>query len=402
MNRILFVDDEPAVLHGLRRTLHAMSGEWDLVFAGGGPEALERCAAEPFDVVVSDAQMPGMAGPELLEQVMQRQPDSVRFILSGQFRWDLAIRSVGVAHQFWNKPCDPWNLIAAAERVCQVRKHFSDAAARTAVSCVAALPGQPTAYAELVNRVQSACASLESATEIIARDVALTAAYVHLASSGFFSGPKHVSSSAGAVKLLGLKTITALLQSPAAASWRPPTEDQQGEIRLLNDHSFAVAAAAKRIAETVSDDRTLIADAHLSGVLHDIGALARVARPSGQPATDAAAGSGGAGYERSPASGRCIGPDLGGYLAAIWGLPDSIVQAISYHRCPAGAADQTFSPLSAVHVAHALLEPAIAFSGGGDGDVDVDLNYLERIGCVDRLDMWHGICEASLAEVMSQ
>jgi HD-like signal output (HDOD) protein len=400
MNRILFVDDEPAVLHGLRRTLHAMSGEWDLVFAGGGAEALERCAAEAFDVVVSDAQMPGMGGPDLLTQVMRRQPDSVRFILSGQFRWDLAIKSVGVAHQFWNKPCDPWSLMSAAQRVCNERRRFPDVAARKAVASIAALPSQPTAYAELVNRVKSACASIESATEIIARDVALTAAYVHLASSGFFSGPKHVSSSAGAVKLLGLKTIKALLQSPAASSWRPPTEDQQGEIRLLNDHSFAVAAAAKRIAESVSDDRTLIADAHLAGVLHDIAALALVAPPSGQPATDAAAGPLGTGHERSPASGRCLGPDLGGYLAAIWGLPDSIVQAISYHRCPAGAADEIFSPLSAVHVAHALLEPAIACSGGGDGEVD--LNYLERIGCVGRLDMWRGICEASLAEAVSQ
>ena len=254
MNRILFVDDDSAVLGGLRRTLRAMRGEWELVFAAAGAEALQRCAAQAFDVVVSDAQMPGMAGPDLLKEVMRRQPDSARFVLSGQFRWDLAIRSVGVAHQFWNKPCDPWDLISAAQRVCDLRKHFPDLAARSAVSCVAALPSQPTAYAELVNRVKSARASIEAATEIIARDVALTAKAVHLAGSGFFSGPKHVSSSAAAVNLLGLKTITALLQSPDAFSGDCATDDLQAEIRLLNDHSFTVAAAAKRIAETVSDD----------------------------------------------------------------------------------------------------------------------------------------------------
>jgi HD-like signal output (HDOD) protein len=320
---------------------------------------------------------------------MWRQPDSARFVLSGQFRWDLAIRSVGVAHQFWNKPCDPWDLISAAQRVCDLRKQFPDLAARSAVSCVAALLSQPTAYAELVNRVKSARASIESATEIIARDVALTAKAVHLAGSGFFSGPKHVSSSAAAVNLLGLNTITALLQSPDAFSGDCPTDDLQAEIRLLNDHSFTVAAAAKRIAETVSDDPALIADAHLAGILHDIGALAVLGHPSARPAT-----------VPPPANPRHVCPDIGGYLAAIWGLPNSIVQAIAYHRSPGGAPDQTFSPLSAVHLAHALVQPAAVATDGGDGDID--WNYLERIGCADRLETWREICDAFPAEVMTR
>ena len=113
------------MLGGLRRTLRAMRGEWELVFAAAGAEALQRCAAQAFDVVVSDAQMPGMAGPDLLKEVMRRQPDSARFVLSGQFRWDLAIRSVGVAHQFWNKPCDPWDLISAARRSVRPPKTLS-------------------------------------------------------------------------------------------------------------------------------------------------------------------------------------------------------------------------------------------------------------------------------------
>ena len=218
MNRILFVDDE---LGGARRVAPHAPRHARRVGAGvrrGGAEALERCAARTFDVVVlrrpdaghgrtrpverSHAAPAGLRPLRPLRPVPLGPGDPQRGRSASVL--EQALRSV--------EPDLRGDARATSER------HFPDLAARKAVSCVAALPSQPTAYAELVNRVKSARASIESATEIIARDVALTAKAVHLAGSGFFSGPKHVSSSAAAVNLLGLKTITALLQSPDAFS----------------------------------------------------------------------------------------------------------------------------------------------------------------------------------------
>ena len=47
--RVLFVDDEPNVLDGLRRMLRPLRDEWDMRFAPGGTRALELMAAEPAD-----------------------------------------------------------------------------------------------------------------------------------------------------------------------------------------------------------------------------------------------------------------------------------------------------------------------------------------------------------------
>ncbi len=41
---ILFVDDEPHILDGLRRSLRAKRNEWDMSFAAGGEPALEILA----------------------------------------------------------------------------------------------------------------------------------------------------------------------------------------------------------------------------------------------------------------------------------------------------------------------------------------------------------------------
>ena len=82
--KILFVDDEPNVLSGLRRMLRPMSQEWKTEFCEGGPQALAILETNPFDVIVSDMRMPGMSGDQLLEAVRERHPHMVRVILSGQ------------------------------------------------------------------------------------------------------------------------------------------------------------------------------------------------------------------------------------------------------------------------------------------------------------------------------
>ena len=78
--RILFVDDEPLMLQGLRNLLWKDKCRWDLVFASGGEEALALLDSSPCDLVISDMQMPGMDGPELLTAVSTRHPATVRLI----------------------------------------------------------------------------------------------------------------------------------------------------------------------------------------------------------------------------------------------------------------------------------------------------------------------------------
>src|SRR5512135_3921713 len=72
MARILVVDDEPKlgalVAEMLQADGHAVAR------AGGGREALERIAAEPFDVVITDLRMPEVGGLEVLRGARARSP----------------------------------------------------------------------------------------------------------------------------------------------------------------------------------------------------------------------------------------------------------------------------------------------------------------------------------------
>jgi CheY-like chemotaxis protein len=103
--RLLFVDDEPAVLEAvainLRRT-------FDVVIATSGAEGLEHLQAESdFAVVVSDMRMPKMDGATFLAHARENAPDAVRMLLTGQSDLDATIKAVnhGQIFRFLSKPC---------------------------------------------------------------------------------------------------------------------------------------------------------------------------------------------------------------------------------------------------------------------------------------------------------
>ncbi|MBM4092841.1 MAG: HDOD domain-containing protein [Planctomycetes bacterium] len=397
MKRILFVDDEPKILTGLRRCLRSFRNEWQMVFAEGGAAALEQLASAPFDVVVSDARMPGMDGSVLLRQVMELYPDSARMILSGQCSRTSVLKCVAVTHQFLSKPCEPETLKSAMQGVCRMRDAFHDETTREAISRTQWLPSQARLTSELAAAMDSSETSIGDLAGIIARDIGMTAKVVQMVSSGFFGSPQHVANAADAVKLLGLDTIRALFS--ASAGFQPGSEEGQDDaLQLLTHHCFAVAAAARQIMETLTNDRTMIADAHLAGVLHEVGTMAltdfthdcprKQDPPTGVQSTNC--------RSNVPSSFVQARPDPGGYLVALWGLPDSIVQAIAYHRIPAVCPEQAVSPLTTVHVANGILEQVPR--AVGDRRVRLAMDYLERTGCTDRLECWHEICEACRPE----
>ncbi len=125
--RILFVDDEPQVLHGLRRLLRPMRDKWAMHFATSAARALELQEAERFDVVVSDIRMPDMDGVELLERIRQTAPDTVRIALSGHSEPKELLRAAGTVHRYLTKPCRPNELRATIERTRALRQVLGDA-----------------------------------------------------------------------------------------------------------------------------------------------------------------------------------------------------------------------------------------------------------------------------------
>jgi serine phosphatase RsbU (regulator of sigma subunit) len=113
--KVLFVDDDPKVLAGIRRQLHRKVA---IETAESGSLGLEAMHARgPFSVVVTDYRMPGMNGIEFLARIRQAAPETVRMLLTGSADLQAAIQAVnqGNIFQFLTKPCQPDELMNALD-----------------------------------------------------------------------------------------------------------------------------------------------------------------------------------------------------------------------------------------------------------------------------------------------
>lgn len=115
--RVLVVDDELAIRRLVRRTLEAHG--YAVVEAPDGQSALDLLAqGPPADLVISDAALPGISGPQLLQLCRRLYPGIRLMLVSGYIAGGLPSQDssggwiLGLA-----KPFDGPTLLAMVERV---------------------------------------------------------------------------------------------------------------------------------------------------------------------------------------------------------------------------------------------------------------------------------------------
>lgn len=117
--RILFVDDEERIVNLLRLMFR---GTYEVLTATSGVQALALVRAQPVHVIVSDQRMPGMSGVELLDQVRNESPATVRMLLTGYSDLAAIVGSVnqGEVFRFLNKPWQQDDMRAALAEAAEV------------------------------------------------------------------------------------------------------------------------------------------------------------------------------------------------------------------------------------------------------------------------------------------
>ncbi len=100
MRKILFVENDPGTALEFKKTLRSMCREWEMENVVSGNEAMDFMSKSPFDAVVSDIQIQGIDGVELLDTVNERYPENVRIIHSKYTDPEMVLKSKNTVHQF--------------------------------------------------------------------------------------------------------------------------------------------------------------------------------------------------------------------------------------------------------------------------------------------------------------
>jgi CheY-like chemotaxis protein len=118
-SRVLLIDDEPDVLETLAAVLET---DFDVHTCGDAHDGMTRAMTEPFDVICTDYQMPGMTGVELLDRIVNADIVVGVVLITGRYETYLAETGTREGERkplpvaVLRKPYEPQDLIDAIER----------------------------------------------------------------------------------------------------------------------------------------------------------------------------------------------------------------------------------------------------------------------------------------------
>lgn len=353
---ILFVDDEQRVLDGIRRQFHFKRKEWDMRFAPSGADAIKMLEEKPSDIIISDMRMPMMDGAQLLAEVKEKWPESVRFILSGQTDQEQLLTVVGAAHQFLHKPCDPKLISHAVSRTRELAHTIEGTDLRNLILGIESLPVLSSSYSTLSQILEDGQSGADEIAQVIAKDIGLSAKLLQMVNSAFFGLPRQVRSVQEAVVIVGVqrlkdlalvsKIIDALEQDSAACPL----------IERLWRLSIDIGGAAARAAQNNGACEESQETARLAGTLALIGRalIVRVIPGKFAKACEVSASTG---CTLTEAETVVIGVPqqaVGAYALGLWAFDDEVVECVVRQATPEMSRLEEGHPLRFVHTARTI------------------------------------------------
>lgn len=383
---ILLADADPLTREAFSQ---AMGEEWQIKSTATGTAALIEMEKHPADVIVASSELSELDGGELLNRIQGLYPKAIRFIAAQESDRERVIKQVLGAHQFLSKPFDTATLKNIIEGACALENWVPRNSIRDLVRRIRTLPTMPTLYQEVLTVLRSPDATTEQVGAIIAKDMAMTTKLLQVLNSAWFGASRKISDPSEAVGILGFETVSSMVMTIKLLSQYDKVKPVYFSIDRLWKHSTEVARVAKQLTLLHTEDHAMAEAAFTGGLLHDLG---KVVLASNFDEQYRGAQSLAAKQKLPPTEvekeifGANHG-EIGAYLLGLWGMPLDVLEIAALHHQPSQGSKRGFTPLTAVHVANALIYEMAPEKDGTIVSV-VDEHYLEEIGVLEHLPEW--------------
>ena len=392
MKKILFVDDEPAILDGLQDLLHGFKHRWDMSFICGGQDAIATMSEANYDAVVSDIRMPGVNGADVLEYAKNNHPQTIRIALTGYADVQTTIEITRLAHRYLRKPCSLDDLDEVITRDCGLIEAFDNEVVKELVGKSGRLRVSKSVNQTLLDALDSDYGSNDEVAKLVEQDVALTAKVLQLVNSSFFRHQRTINSANEAVNYLGSDVLRNLVMANMMFDMSANLPSIAGfDATILQQHCILTSA----IAQSLIPDKEASKIAFTAGLLHDVGKLiVAQEKPELLPALVGDANglaNSWVNADREREILGCTHAEVGGCFLNLWGLPTPIVEAVTFHDRPASIFTRELNPIDIVHVSNYLAHWVKADTSDVRVEAKLDKDHLDRREVTDTLDSWKAI-----------
>lgn len=380
--RILFIDDEPALLDSLTRVLKPLKSEVEIQVEASASAALDRLGKEYFDVVVTDLRLPALNGVPVVSQIMERSPDSIRMTLATPMVPD---NQQLPGHQVIAYKGELEGLRDTIERIGRLRDRLHDENMRALIGEIDGLPAMPAVCQELNRTLAQGDFSMRQVASVVEKDPAICAKILQLVNSSFFGLGRKLTQMHDAVSYLGTSMLKNLVTS--VTLWRTLEGVRPaavGQLQRVHTRCQRVGGLARRI---MGRDRVRSEEAFVSGLLHDIGVTLLIAYlPERYDRVEAEMLKTGLSFYEVERSLYTVDhAEIGAHLLDAWGLPFQVLEAVAFHHSAPNLRHTRLESADAVYIAQTLLD---AKERGQDIDDCLDEAYLAQLGVADQLPEW--------------
>jgi HD-like signal output (HDOD) protein len=347
---ILFVDDEPHVLHALARAF--LDAPYQVLTSATGEEALAVFQTQSVDLIVSDMRMAGMDGYELLAAVKERWPSTMRMVLSGYSDKVTMLKAItdGVAKAYVAKPWNDNELKKQIDHLFSAHDALSCSGVLETINRIDKLPVLPSLYYRVIDMIQQE-ANISDIAKIIEREPGWVARILKVINSAFYG--ISVSSVHQAVTFLGMVIVKDIILSSDLFESVKGQGCGEMHVDFLWEHSNACNKILHSLHQAVHN-RSIPEEFALLGVLHDIGKLLILKHFPDKLDSIVHRQELYTSRARAESERVVLGTshaELGAFLLDWWNLPQALVESCLYHHDPLNKAIQNKEIIALVSIA---------------------------------------------------
>ncbi|MBA4406705.1 hypothetical protein C0389_05470 [bacterium] len=333
ITKILFVASSPETVGYLSGLQESQKESLEFFFENNCVDALKSISENNISIVITDFRIPKFNYQDFFNLLQMNYPRIFRLSLASSHEKDNVLRLSKSIHRYVKLPLSKCELLKTINDLIKLLSTEIDAELVEKINGLGPIPILPEIYLRLEKEISRSTFSMNRIAEIIQSDPLMVARLLHIAHSSFYSIPTGISNLLQALTFLGVDVIKTLVLYVKIFSLKNVSPETQSLLKEIKAHSINVAKLSKAIMQKETDDKKMIELAYISGLLHDIGKIILLQLNDKEQHQS---------YLTNIRSGESyrIEMDLfgvshvkiGAYILRLWGLNDTIIEAVASHH----------------------------------------------------------------------
>lgn len=350
---VLVVDGDSRYLDAVRADAAFNLPGWVVRVVSTAEAALAALKEVRADVFVVGGGLADSGPIEFLRKSKELSPNSLRFLLYSESEKDLLSKTVGLTHRRMQKPVTPSELALAIRQVLVTHLRIRKPEVAAIVRDTKELHVNTAPMQELLRTADDPNCEIEDLTRIVSQHPTAVATILQVVNTAFYGTPGDVDTLEEALQILGMDFVRNLAITELAKKQLRLSPGLHELANSILQHSIEASQYGLRMREHVKNMR-LIQQLSSLALLHDLGKLVLLAAKGNDYADlmGQSVDSNTPCWKLERENYGCDHAAVGGFLFAMWGLPEAIVRAVTWHHQPEKVREKQYCATSLLHFAN--------------------------------------------------